>query len=122
LRHHVNVHPAVVLGSSPDDGRLEKRKRPEVALALREKRRVVGLPFLKQEEPADDGRLGLDVKGVRGAIDPPARLFLGREDIQALNPDLADPERFSRPGRPGGAKRQGERQTPDQVPSSQELM
>ncbi len=111
-----------MLRSGPDDRRLEKRERPEVALALREKRRVVGLPFLEQKESADDGRLGLGMNRVRGTIDPPAGFLLGREDIQALNPDLTDPERFPRPGRPGGAKRQGERQTPDQVPSSQELM
>ncbi len=94
----------------------------QIALGLLQERGVVGLAFPEEQEPAHDPALGLEVQGVGEPIKSALCLLGGGEDVQAFDPDLADPEGFFGGGRRGARQRQSEEGLPDQVPSSQELM
>ena len=104
-----------------DARRLEEAEPAEVALGLGEDFRVEGLALVEQEEPPDDRGLRLDVDRVRRAVDPPLLLFFRREDVEALDPDLPDPEGLLG-AREAGREREGEEGSPGQVPSSQDVM
>jgi hypothetical protein len=116
-----HVDGAVVRLPGAHSSGLQETERPEIALGLGQPLRVVGVPFPKQEEAPDHGGLCLDVEGVGGAVDPAAPFFLRGVDVQALNADLSDPERFVRP-RDTRDERERQKESPRQVPSSQEPM
>ncbi len=121
LGRDLDVHDTVVRLTGGHPGGLQERQRAEVPLGLRQALRVVRVPFAEQQESPDHGGLRFDVEGVREPIDPSPALLLGREDVQALDPNLSDAQRLLRSRRRRGQP-QNEEEAPRQVPSSQELM
>jgi len=93
---------------------LQEPQASQVPLGLLELELVIGIPCFEQKELADDLRAGLEVNGVGRPVEPALGRLFGREDVQALDPDLSDAEGFLS-GR-GVRQSDGQEERPDRAP------